>query len=154
MTLSLGRRIRQVRLSRGLTLEKLGEKANTTKGYLSLIENGKSDPTSTILRSIAEALEVTTDWLLTRGADLHRKRRWRGKPPVAVSRRFELHRSADGTGVSGTGHVADGVQFVDGVCVLRWRTGKRSTVIYDNHADLMVMAVHGHGGTTVCEWVD
>lgn len=63
---------------------------------------------------------------------------------------FRLMRKADVSGTSGTGHVADGVQFPDGTCVLRWRTAKSSTAVYASHADLM--AIHGHDGATVCEW--
>lgn len=63
---------------------------------------------------------------------------------------FRLIRKADVSGTSGTGHVADGVQFPDGTCVLRWRTAKSSTAVYASHAD--VMAIHGHDGATVCEW--
>mgnify|MGYP006319141211 CR=1 FL=1 len=63
---------------------------------------------------------------------------------------FCLVRKADVSGTSGTGHVADGVQFPDGTCVLRWRTARSSTAVYSSHADLM--AIHGHDGATVCEW--
>lgn len=47
--------------------------------------------------------------------------------------------------------VADGVRFEDGVCVLRWRTGKASTAVYSSFVDLAV--VHGHDDT-IFEWVD
>lgn len=67
-------------------------------------------------------------------------------PPLT----FRLIRTTDVSGTSGTGHVADGVQFPDGTCVLRWRTAKSSTAVYASHADLM--AIHGHDGATVCEW--
>lgn len=63
---------------------------------------------------------------------------------------FRLIRTADVSGTSGTGHVADGVQFQDGTCVLRWRTAQSSTAVYASHEALM--AIHGHGGATVCEW--
>lgn len=66
--------------------------------------------------------------------------------------RFRLVRIEDESGISGTGHVADGVQFVDGTCALRWLTEKRSTAIYTTPQDLE--AIHGHGGKTVIEWLD
>lgn len=68
-------------------------------------------------------------------------------------RRFVLDRKADATGVSGTGIVAEGVQFSDGVVVLRWITGEHhSTVV---HADVeAVVAIHGHKGFTVVQWLD
>ena len=66
--------------------------------------------------------------------------------------RFRLVRVADPTGVSGTGHIADGVQFRDGTCVLRWNTEHSSTAVYASHKELM--AIHGHNGGTMCEWVE
>lgn len=65
---------------------------------------------------------------------------------------FELHRIEDESGVSGTGHVADGVEFEDGTCVLRWRTKFRSTAIYESIT--VAEAVHGHNRKTVLRWRD
>lgn len=59
---------------------------------------------------------------------------------------FELWRHKDETGISGTGVVAEGVQYADGSCVLRWTTAVRSTVFYSSMED--VVAIHGHGGKT------
>lgn len=67
-------------------------------------------------------------------------------------RRFELHRIEDKSGVSGTGVVAEGLEFSDGHACLRWKTQFRSTAIYDSMKD--VEAVHGHGGATKIVWVD
>lgn len=66
-------------------------------------------------------------------------------------RLFRLMRQADPTGVSGTGVVAEGVQFTDGTAVLHWRGEYASTVIWKSvdHA----MHVHGHDGATRVEWV-
>lgn len=65
-------------------------------------------------------------------------------------KRFLLHRLEDETGVSGTGLVAEGVEFGDGTVAMRWRTGISSTAIYDKVAD--VEAIHGHNGKTVLRW--
>lgn len=67
-------------------------------------------------------------------------------------RRFYLDRVEDESGVSGTGHVAEGVQFSDGRCAMRWRTSLASTTVYDCIEDLE--AIHGHGGKTVVVWID
>ena len=67
-------------------------------------------------------------------------------------RRFELHRDTDETGVSGTGVVAEGVEFGDGRAALRWRSEHRSTAVYDSMAD--VDAIHGHGGRTRIVYLD
>ena len=50
--------------------------------------------------------------------------------------RFRLVRVVDETGVSGVGHVADGAQFQDGTCVLRWRGVHASTAFYTSVEDL------------------
>ena len=67
-------------------------------------------------------------------------------------RRFWLNRIEDQSGVSGIAHVAEGVEFSDGTVVLRWRSKYRSICVYDSVSDLI--AVHGHNGRTVVEWVD
>lgn len=66
--------------------------------------------------------------------------------------RFRLIRNQDESGVSGTGHVADGVEFVDGRCALRWRTAVASTCVYDSIADLK--EIHGHAGKTEIQYLD
>jgi len=64
-------------------------------------------------------------------------------------RTFKLVRHKDEGGISGTGWVAEGVEFSDGSCALRWLTQFRSTAVYATMTDLV--AIHGHGGkTTVC----
>lgn len=67
-------------------------------------------------------------------------------------RRFNLVRNEDETGVSGTGIVAQGVEFDDGTCSMRWLTATASTAVYNSIVDLD--KIHGHGGKTVVEWID
>jgi hypothetical protein len=67
-------------------------------------------------------------------------------------RRFYLDRKIDATGVSGVGCIAQGVQFSDGTCALRWLTKHRSTAFYDSIESLE--AIHGHGGATAIRWHD
>ena len=45
---------------------------------------------------------------------------------------FNIERKEDNSGLSGTGVVAQGVQFDDGLCVVRWLGKLHSTVMYDN----------------------
>jgi hypothetical protein len=70
--------------------------------------------------------------------------------PRTVPRTFGLQRTADPSGVSGTGLVAGGVQFPDGTVCLRGRTNTPSTAVYATLGDLM--AVHGHAGATEVVW--
>ena len=67
-------------------------------------------------------------------------------------RRFKLIREEDDSGVSGTGEIAEGVEFTGGKCVLRWLTATASTNFYDSMKD--VKHIHGHGGHTKVQWVD
>lgn len=68
-------------------------------------------------------------------------------------RRFHLVREVDVSGVSGTGIVAEGVRFADGVTVIHWIAGEhRSTVVWPSIEG--VEAIHGHGGATRIEWLD
>lgn len=69
-----------------------------------------------------------------------------------MTRRFMMLRRVDETGVSGVGHVADGVVFEDGTVVVRWRTATPGTTSFASleHAK----AVHGHDGKTVFEFHD
>lgn len=68
-------------------------------------------------------------------------------------RRFRLVRDHDVSGVSGVGAVAEGVEFTDGSCVVRWTAGEhRSTVVWASVED--ALAIHGHGGATRVEWLD
>lgn len=63
-----------------------------------------------------------------------------------------LWRREDESGVSGTGVVAEGVQFADGSAALRWKTAYRSTAVYASMDD--VQRIHGHGGKTRIVWCD
>jgi len=63
-------------------------------------------------------------------------------------KRFHLQRHSDPDGVSGTGIVAEGVQFSDGVAVLRWRTSVPTTVFHDGGV-ASVRQIHCHNDTTV-----
>ncbi len=65
---------------------------------------------------------------------------------------FVLRRLEDETGISGTGDVAEGVEFEDGTCALRWRGGTASTGVYQSIAD--IETIHGHEGKTYVYWLD
>lgn len=66
--------------------------------------------------------------------------------------RFWLVRDVDHAGISGIGRVAQGVQFADGTCTMRWMTAHHSTCVYASMVDLV--AIHGHHGDSHIEWID
>lgn len=73
------------------------------------------------------------------------------KPP----RRFFLQRIADETGISGTGRVADGVEFPDGTVVMRWRSEVATTVIHESILTVEALHVTGHAkGANKIVWID
>jgi hypothetical protein len=67
-------------------------------------------------------------------------------------RRFVLHRVVDPSGVSGTGVVAEGVQFSDGTVTIRWLSEYAATAVWSSLDD--AVTVHGHGGATQVRWLD
>ena len=55
----LGRLIRALRESKGLTQSQLAERAELTQGYLAKLENGmKANPSLAALKRLAKALKV------------------------------------------------------------------------------------------------
>lgn len=66
-------------------------------------------------------------------------------------RKFNLVRTEDASGVSGTGVVAEGVQFASGRVAMRWLTATASTAFYASIED--VVTIHGHEGRTTVRWV-
>ncbi len=59
---------------------------------------------------------------------------------------FHFFRHEDQSGVSGTGVVAEGVEFTNGWCALRWMSQQASIAFYQSLNE--VRRIHGHGGRT------
>jgi hypothetical protein len=66
---------------------------------------------------------------------------------------FVLDRDEDTTGISGTGIVAEGVQFADGRIVMRWLTNHAHSIVIHNSLDEL-LAIHGHEGRTKLRWLN
>ena len=60
----LGRRIRELRMKRGMTQEKLAESAGLDLSQLSRMENGHGNPNFETLQRIAKALQIRAHELL------------------------------------------------------------------------------------------
>lgn len=67
-------------------------------------------------------------------------------------RLFELHRDVDSSGVSGTGVVAQGVEFDNRQCCMTWLTEWNSVAVYPDLSTLE--AIHGHNGNTRVVFVE
>ena len=59
-----GERLRAVRKSLGLTLDRFGEKLGMKKSTLSQLENGVNNLTDQVIRSICREYKVSYDWLI------------------------------------------------------------------------------------------
>lgn len=64
---------------------------------------------------------------------------------------FELIRSKDESGVSGTGVVAEGIVFSNGVCVISWLRPIKSATVYQSVAEMII--IHGHEGSTIVRYL-
>ncbi len=69
----------------------------------------------------------------------------------SAARLFVLRRMEDVSGTSGVGVVAEGVEFTDGTCVVHWISQLHSIEICSNMHTLV--AIHGHEGRTIVEYV-
>ncbi len=90
---SVGDRIREAREKKGWTQERLGEKTKLSKGFISDVENGKTNIGSENLLKVADALNANLDYLL-RGEVPE------GRPRHAVVIPSELSRFAEEEGLS------------------------------------------------------
>src|SRR6478735_4853112 len=63
-SLTIGRRIRQLRTDRGMTLEELAAAVDRAPSQLSMIENGRREPKLSLLRAIARALGSSIEAIL------------------------------------------------------------------------------------------
>jgi len=62
--MKIGDRIRLIREQRGLTRQQLAEKIGTSVGIIYFYEKNRKIPSAEILKRIAEAFNVSTDYLL------------------------------------------------------------------------------------------
>lgn len=70
----------------------------------------------------------------------------------ASIRRFQFVRTEDVSGISGTGVVAEGVEWTDGSVTVRWLSHTASFGIFANMKAFR--AVHGHSGLGEVSWLD
>ncbi len=61
---AIGREVRRNRAKRGMTRRQLAQASQTSERYLAQIESGAGNPSASVLRAIAEALELPTAALL------------------------------------------------------------------------------------------
>lgn len=62
--IKLGEKLKQIRKSKGMSQEQLALLLNINRNYLSRIENGKSEPTASVLKHIAQIFNIDLNSLL------------------------------------------------------------------------------------------
>jgi transcriptional regulator with XRE-family HTH domain len=62
--IKMGKKIRNIRTSKGLSLAQVAEKISKTTSYLSQVERGLAEPSITALREISKALDVPMFYFL------------------------------------------------------------------------------------------
>lgn len=67
--ISIGRKIANGRISKGLTQEELAEKINSNAGYISNIETAKKKPSLRMLIKIVNVLDISLDYLVVNELD-------------------------------------------------------------------------------------
>lgn len=69
----VGRRIKEIRLSRGLTQQAFAASLGIVQGFLSDVERGKKLPSDTLLIALCHLYEINEEWLFTGAGDISRK---------------------------------------------------------------------------------
>lgn len=69
-----GERVKQIRKSKGMTLEKFGERVGVTKQTVSRIENGVNALTEQMLLSVCREFDVNEQWLRTGEGEMFKER--------------------------------------------------------------------------------
>ena len=77
----LGKRIKSLRRSKGLTQERLAEIIDVNTNYLAVIERGEANPTLALLERLSAGLEVPL-------SELFQYRREEGCSPVALRQKL------------------------------------------------------------------
>jgi len=72
---------------------------------------------------------------------------------VAAPRPFQVIRISDVSGVSGTGVIAEGTEWSDGSCSVRWLGADPCTQNWETGIKSF-LKIHGHGGMTYIQFLD
>ena len=86
--MQLGRKIRDLRLRRGLTVQQLAEATGLSKGFVSQVENGRTSPSLSTLQDLARSLETSVAYLVVEEDQV----------PYVVRRSERPHMSVNGNG--------------------------------------------------------
>jgi transcriptional regulator with XRE-family HTH domain len=82
--LLLGRKIRDLRLRRGFTVQQLAAASGLSKGFISQVENGRTSPSLATLRDLAMALKTSVAYLVVEEEQVPHVVRTQERPRVHV----------------------------------------------------------------------
>lgn len=71
--MEIARRIKEIRLSRGLTQQAFAKKLGIVQGFLSDVERGKKHPSDTLLIALCHLYEINEEWLFTGAGEISRR---------------------------------------------------------------------------------
>lgn len=63
-SVKLGKNLKRIRTKKSISQGDIARKLGVDRGFVSNIENGKTNPTLATIAKLAKAIEVTTDELL------------------------------------------------------------------------------------------
>lgn len=66
--MQLGKKIRDLRLRRGMTVQQLAEATGLSKGFISQVENSRTSPSLATLQDLARSLETSVAYLVVEEA--------------------------------------------------------------------------------------
>lgn len=69
----IGGRIKEIRLSRGLTQKVFASSLGIVQGFLSDVERGRKLPSDTLLIALCHLYEINEDWLFTGNGEVSRR---------------------------------------------------------------------------------
>jgi SOS-response transcriptional repressor LexA len=76
---SLGRRIKEIRLSKGVTQKEFADSLGIVQGFLSGIERDKKTPSDTLLIALCNLYEINPSWLASGEGEMYRTPRRAGQ---------------------------------------------------------------------------
>jgi transcriptional regulator with XRE-family HTH domain len=80
--MQLGKKIRDLRCRRGLTVQQLAAASSLSKGFISQVENDRTSPSLATLRDLARALDTTVAYLVVEDDQAPHVVRGRERPVV------------------------------------------------------------------------
>lgn len=83
-TMQLGRKIRDLRLRRGLTVQQLADASSLSKGFISQVENDRTSPSLATLRDLANALSTSVAYLVVEEEQMPHVVRASDRPLLSV----------------------------------------------------------------------